>query len=471
MSATAHHRAPSPAATPGTPDPDAFAATVTPVAPGTWPASAVGDAADTGVLVAGRDRLLAGLGVAATLPLPHGLADLDALRAARSWLRALPLAGGALGDRPWAADDDGNMDRGGSADARVPAPAPVALGAFPFDRGGPAALVVPSVTWCKDAAGRAWRVDVGSRATALRSAPLDVARGNDGAPDRPDDPEVLMPEIVQVPQPAGYADAVARAVADIRAGKLRKVVLGRLVELMLVAPPRPSTLLETLWGAEGPFSPFSVPTLDGRLVGASPELVVGRRGRSVISHAFAGTVPLSNAGADDEVQWLIDSAKDRSEHRLVVDEIATALVPRCVTLSVPTDPTVLRLRSDARLGSLITGTLAEPSSRDTVLALLALLHPTPAVGGVPRAEALARIAALESSPRGYWAGVVGWVDGAGDGEWVLGIRSVELSGRRARVRAGAGIVADSDPERELSETTVKLRPVLDALWPGASSLL
>ena len=114
---------------------------------------------------------------------------------------------------------------------------------------------------------------------------------------------------------------------------------------------------------------------------------------------------------------------------------------------------------------------AAPALSDSVLGLLARLHPTPAVGGVPRAVALERIAALEPAARSYWAGVVGWVDGAGDGEWVLGIRSVELDGRRARVRAGAGIVADSDPERELAETTVKLRPVLDALWPGTSSRL
>ena len=106
-----------------------------------------------------------------------------------------------------------------------------------------------------------------------------------------------------------------------------------------------------------------------------------------------------------------------------------------------------------------------------MLGLLADLHPTPAVGGVPREEALAVIAELEPSPRGHWAGPVGWVDGSGDGQWMIGIRSAMVEGTQATLTAGAGIVAGSDPHAELEETTVKLVPVLEALAPGASRLL
>jgi isochorismate synthase EntC len=123
----------------------------------------------------------------------------------------------------------------------------------------------------------------------------------------------------------------------------------------------------------------------------------------------------------------------------------------------------------------VEGTLhrdgAVPGSGGTVLRLLSLLHPTPAVGGVPRSEAVRLIAALEAVPRGNWAGVVGWVDADGDGEWMLAIRCALLGGRRARVYAGAGIVSGSRPDAELAETTLKLRPVLEALAPGWSALL
>jgi isochorismate synthase len=418
------------------------------------------EAADRGVLVSGRERLLATTGVAATLPLPQGLGDERALSAVRKWLAAVEHV---------------TPDTDSPAKA---APGPMALGAFAFDRGAPALLVVPSVAWCRDADGRTWQVEVRRRDASVAGTAPDgnrraggsaagtaiVSEAGGTAPD--------AVQIDQIPSPGEYADAVALAVEGICQGRLSKVVLARTVEVRLPAPAAPSRLLAALWGGDRVFSPFSVPTPSGRLVGASPELVISRRGRRVTSHAFAGTVPLSGPDGQDDAQRLFDSEKDRTEHRLVVDEIVNALERRCVALTVPAEPTVVRLRSDARLGTLIRGTLTKtPPEGDTVLSLLAILHPTPAVGGVPRAAALERIAALEAAPRGYWAGAVGWTDSGGDGEWVLGIRSVELEGRRALVRAGAGIVAESDPAGELAETTIKLRPVLDALWPGASLLL
>jgi isochorismate synthase EntC len=197
----------------------------------------------------------------------------------------------------------------------------------------------------------------------------------------------------------------------------------------------------------------------------------------VTSHAFAGTVALAGSGGspedDDAMGRLAGSAKDHTEHRLVVEEIAAALRPRTVELEVPVEPSVVRLRSDARLGTLIRGRLrpgpdggCDPD--DSALGLLAAIHPTPAVGGVPRAAALERIAALEPLPRGYWAGAVGWVDGTGDGEWTLAIRSALLGDGSARLHAGAGVVDGSEPDRECSETGVKLVPVLEALEPGLS---
>ncbi|MDA8315523.1 MAG: chorismate-binding protein [Actinomycetota bacterium] len=443
---------------PHAPDPGAFVATTTLLPPtsfSTWMRSIAAQAADTGVLVGGRERVLAGLGVAAALPLPHGLEDEDALLAVRAWLAAVEPAGRA-------------------DDATRPSHV-AALGAFAFDRSAPTTLVVPSVTWCRDADGQTWRVDV---RRCDEPAVHDAPSMHDAPPGR-DEPvrdDAAAPfdasSLVQVPPPAAYARAVARAVADIRAGRLSKVVLGRMLDVQLPSPPVASLILQALWAPGGLFSPFSIPTPSGRLVGASPELLVRRCGSTVTSHPLAGTVPLTGSEDDAQVQRLLDSPKDRAEHRLVVDAVAAALEQRCRVLSVPETPTVVRLGSDARLGTLVRGTLCDVGARaTTALALLALLHPTPAVAGVPRGAALERIAELEPAPRGYWAGAAGWTDAAGDGEWVLAIRSVELDARRALVRAGAGVVDGSDPPHELAETTVKLRPVLDALWPGASALL
>ena len=151
----------------------------------------------------------------------------------------------------------------------------------------------------------------------------------------------------------------------------------------------------------------------------------------------------------------------------MVDEIAATLAPYCDALDVPDEPALVAFRSVAHLGTRIDGRLVQPTG---VLELLAPLHPTPAVGGTPRADALAFIAQHETGQRGYWAGPVGWVGADGDGEWMIGIRSARLhdEGGAVTLRAGAGIVADSEPAAEAAETNVKLATVLEAVVPGAS---
>jgi isochorismate synthase len=437
------------------PDPAEFVAEVSPAPPqgpalpgrfGTWPVLAA--SADGGHLVAGRTRTVAGQGLAVTLGLPSGLSDPAALGAVTEWL--------------------GEVEVRRADDSPALAPAAVtAVGAFPFSPAAPAALVVPARSLVLTADGLAWTVDVRQRRSGRADRP--PAASSDATPAAEAAGGGGSPRLVQVPAGERYAWSVAAAVDAIVAGRLRKVVLSRMVDLLLPEPVPPSIILERLWGGDPVFSPFSVPTREGRLVGASPELLVCRRAHDVASHAFAGTTALTDHDdGSSGAARLLGSDKEREEHRLVVEAIASVLEPRCTSLAVPAAPSVVRLRSDARLGTMIRGTLR---GGDTALTLLSLLHPTPAVGGVPRAAALARIEALEPVPRGYWAGAVGWTDATGDGDWVLSIRSALLDGPSARVRAGAGVVAGSDPAAELAETTVKLSPVLDALWPGASKLL
>ena len=178
------------------------------------------------------------------------------------------------------------------------------------------------------------------------------------------------------------------------------------------------------------------------------------------------------ARADADAQGgLAGSAKDRAEHRYVVDDIAATLRPFCDELTVPDEPSLVAFRSVAHLGTRIEGR-AGPTPTGGPRAARA---PPPDAGR--RRHAPGR-GAGRSSPRtrpatrGYWAGPVGWADAGGDGEWMIGIRSARLhaDGRRpVTLRAGAGIVADSDPEAEAAETNVKLATVLDAVVPGGVS--
>lgn len=449
-------------------------------------------AGDRGHLFVGRYRTVAGQGSAAVLDLPGGQDDPASRRALRAWLAAVPVD--VVGD------DDGDW-------AQV---AVVALGALPFDRAAPGALVVPARAWCRAADGRSWLVSVGPATGDTDQVAAGLrAWFEEGRSRPPAEPgELVVEDAAFLPPAPDYAGAVADAVGAIVAGRMTKVVLARAVDVHFArrgAPradrcdgPAATDVLRRLWAGDPSFSAFSIPVANGTFVGASPELIVARLGTDVRSHPLAGTValpagpangarpaaggPIESARAERAIARLLGSMKDLAEHRLVVDDVIAGLAAHCVDIEVPDHPTVVRLRSDARLGTLVRARVPGPADhhdggddrpdRDCdALALLAELHPTPAVGGVDRKTALAWIAAAEPVPRGYWAGTVGWIDGSGDGEWVLGIRSALLQGSRARVHAGAGIVAGSDPDLELAETTTKLAPVLDALVPGGSALL
>lgn len=459
---------------PGAPDPSALRAVT--VALPAWEGGDVDALAALGeVFFADRRLALGGTGVAAALDLPGGLAHGESLAAAQRWLAAVPH------DTP---------PGGGPADP--PGPALTALGALPFDRAAPGRLLVPALTVRVDEHGNRWATalgpgdalpdagEVADRAAALLGrAPR--ARRADGAPGP-------APELVAYPAGSDYEAAVARALERTERGELAKVVLARTVEARFAAAVTAPAAVRRLRAGEPSCAVFSFPVLDGgmpaRFLGASPELLVRRHGAAVVCHPLAGTVGLdaggrpgdgagSPGGAGEATLRLLGSAKDRDEHRLVVEAVAATLLARCAGCSMPDGPSLVRLGSVAHLGTELRGTLrAGPDGTvPSVLELLAELHPTPAVGGVPREAALACIADLEQVPRGHWAGPVGWVDAGGDGQWMIGIRSATVRGSVARCTAGAGIVAGSDPRAELEETTVKLVPVLEALAPGASRLL
>lgn len=255
-----------------------------------------------------------------------------------------------------------------------------------------------------------------------------------------------------------YETAVRDAVTDIAAGALAKVVLARAVDVDAASTIAASWLVRRLVAA---YPDCWVYLHDG-LVGASPELLVRLDRGLVVSRVLAGTAGRSKQATLGLLAQLTDDGKDRREHSLAVDSAVEALRPLVGALITNETPYVLTLPNVLHLASDV-GAVANPGV--DALDLVAALHPTAAVGGVPRTAAMAAIARLESVDRGRYSGPVGWIDAAGDGTFAIALRCGQLSrdARSIRLFAGCGIVADSDAAAEYDESVAKLLPLTDAL--------
>ncbi len=278
------------------------------------------------------------------------------------------------------------------------------------------------------------------------------------------------------PDAAGYADAVTRALVVLRdpAAPLQKVVLARSLRLHSAQPIAAHALAQRLGHDPSVATylvPLPVPAAEppAWLVGATPELLVSRRGDQVLSHPLAGSARRQADPVEDArtAQALLASAKDQDEHRHVVEAIVAGLAPWCGHIEAAPRPSLHATATMWHLGTPIRATLDDPAT--SVATLLAALHPTPAVGGTPRQAALDTIAALEPAPRGFYAGAVGWLDADGDGDWYVAIRCARMQGRQVQVYAGAGIVAGSEPLLEVAETAAKFGALLNALGVDAST--
>jgi menaquinone-specific isochorismate synthase len=337
---------------------------------------------------------------------------------------------------------------------------PAAVGALPFHPGIPGELVVPEVLIRIDGEGHGWAVLTGPAPVDRVPGAAVLARLHTEAADgdRPW-PRVHRLDGPDGPGLAAWRAGVLAALEAIGEGRLDKVVLSR--EATVAAEgrwPRAEVLRRLRRRPGGATFLYAC----GGFVGASPELLVRRRGRVATSRPMAGTVPRgdSEAAEAEGLALLTGSPKEAVEHRLVVDAVADGLAKVADRVQVGR-PEVVRLATVAHLATEITADLTGPLP--TALELAGLLHPTPAVGGSPRDAALAAIAALEPFDRGRYAGPVGWVDRAGDGEWAIALRCATLDGPRAHLLAGAGIVPGSDPDAEWAETEYKLRAVLEVL--------
>lgn len=258
--------------------------------------------------------------------------------------------------------------------------------------------------------------------------------------------------------PDAYRDAVGTAVERILAGGVEKVVLARdLVGRLPEGGDVRRVLVDLALGYPDTWT-FAV---DG-LIGSSPETLVRVSAGSVTARVLAGSAGRGVDAASDSAAALAlaTSTKDLDEHRYAVESVVDALRSHVRGVAASEIPFALKLPNLWHLASDIEGPLSDGS---TALDLVAALHPTAAVAGTPRDAALELIGELEGFDRCRYGGPVGWVDAAGGGKWAVALRSAEVRADGAiSAFAGAGIVADSDPERELAETRLKFRPIVEA---------
>jgi isochorismate synthase len=335
----------------------------------------------------------------------------------------------------------------------LPGCGPVAFGALPFRPGEPSEVVVPAVVVGRAEDGTRWITTADGGADSDADLPAMIA----GEP--PGDEPPARFEVAPSRPPAAWCELVARATKEMSSGELRKVVLAREVVVTAGADHDVAAILDRLRTVYPGCHVFSV----AGFVGASPELLVSRHGDVVRSHPMAGTAPRGGDPAADArlAAGLLASTKDREEHQLTIDMVHDTLLPWCSYVDYEAEPSVVAVANVQHLATLVEGRLSSPPP--SVLELVAALHPTPAVCGVPRERALAFIDANERLDRRRYAGAVGWVDARGNGTWAVSVRCAEIDGPVARLYAGNGIVADSDPATELAETRAKLQALLSVV--------
>jgi isochorismate synthase len=325
---------------------------------------------------------------------------------------------------------------------------PIALGALPFMPGSPAEMIVPAVLVGKAGDGRAW-------VTTIDAADEQLL------PEHQPSPSAAAYTLRPLVAVEHYLEAVAAARDAVRAGLMEKAVIARPIAIESDQPIDVHAVLHRLKATFGSSHRFSI---DG-LIGASPELLVAVEGEVVTAFPLAGTTPTTGDPVVDArlASELQASPKNQIEHHAAIAMVRDTLLPYCSYLDWAPEPEIVKVANVQHLGSPAEGRLSRP--RPSVIELVRALQPTPAVGGYPRQAAIDLITSVEGFERGLYGGAVGWVDASGDGRWAVTLRCAELSADRhsARLVAGGGIVADSEPLSELAETQAKFQAMLSAL--------
>jgi menaquinone-specific isochorismate synthase len=325
---------------------------------------------------------------------------------------------------------------------------PVLFTSFSFDRNEESVLVIPKVIVGQRGL-QSWITWIGDAAQPqLLETPLNLSPGEFTYSDGSISTDA-------------WKDRVAQTIIRIEKTGVDKVVLARDLVATTSADIDARPILTKL-AAEYPSTwTFAV---DG-LVGATPELLLRLSKGMVTSRVLAGTIPKTGEDAKDLAlaASLARSSKDLEEHEYAVRSVADALEPFCSSTNVPESPYVLHLANVMHLATDVTGALIKSKQRVDAFSLLNSLHPSAAVCGTPRNIAFDIIDEIEGMNRGRYAGPVGWIDASGDGELGIALRTGQISGNEIRIYAGCGIVAGSNPEKELEESAAKMIPMRSAL--------
>lgn len=356
-----------------------------------------------------------------------------------------------------------SSDEVGAALAAIrPAPnsfLPRAIGAIPFAPERTGAFVIPTVTVVKTSSGEQHVVVVADdpiRASALLESAIIELGTQTPAPQ----PRAATFNVGPLTDVGVYLSAVAEARDAVRRGDITKAVIARDIGVSSSEAVDVHAVLLRLRASFGSSYRYSF----NGLVGASPELLLEIDGLTVRSNPLAGTTARTGDPSTDRTlaEALLASEKNQIEHRVVVDMVHDTLLPFCSYLDWEPEPSVVAVANVQHLGTQVEGRLTSAMAAHE---LARLLCPTPALGGYPRAEAIDLISRVEGMDRGLYGGGIGWCDSRGDGTFAVTIRCAEFSEdrRSARLFAGGGIVADSEPHAELAETQAKFQAMLSAI--------
>jgi menaquinone-specific isochorismate synthase len=341
---------------------------------------------------------------------------------------------------------------------KAPGSGPVLIGSIPFDSQELHEFVLPKILVCKSEDGRCWVTAVDIEEIELAHVfESHVSEEFISSSSTTSSSYTVAPGV----EIDTYLQAVTVARDAVRSGTITKAVIARDVIVTSTNPIDIRAVLLRLRNSFGTSYQFSI---DG-FVGASPELLVSILDGEVSSHPLAGTAPRTGDPTTDNdiATALLSSTKNQIEHRIVIDAVHDTLLPWCSYLDWEPEASIVAVANVQHLGTHMSGRLSEPFLH--ILDAVYALSPTPALGGFPRDKALQLISDVEGMSRGRYGGAVGWFDSKGNGVWAVAIRCAEYSNNNmnARLFAGGGIVADSDPLSELAETQAKLQAMLAAI--------
>jgi isochorismate synthase len=361
-----------------------------------------------------------------------------------------------------------SLDAGSNGD---PGHGPLMVGGFGFsDRActagewrefPPAWIFLPKLLWVRRGARCtltiAWTKDDRDSADRMLARALAAPHSCHRSATAPPLSE-LRPSTTTPAQRIDWCERVERVRSQILSGALKKVVLSRRLAVETASPIDPAHFMDSARTARPSCVNFFVSGNATSFVGSTPEQLVKLDGETVTSSALAGSIPRGANHQEDRAlgDSLLSSAKNLEEHNYVVNALASALEPVASPLNVPARPRLMLLPEAQHLFTRVEGRLREPRS---VIELAGLLHPTPAVCGVPR-EAARAIIEREEPERGWYTGAVGWIDSSGDGEFAVALRAGVIDGRMMYLFGGAGIVAGSESEAEFAETENKLTALI-----------